>query len=116
LKLIGSKLEREHLALRDLSPERLKKDLELLKMGKVLSLNADYADGINNSFLLWLHLRKNLSLQAIISIMGNDCLILKQDYLKTFQMDISDIPDHPGFFTEGLDQASTLLRQYYNGI
>jgi hypothetical protein len=116
LKLIGSKLEREHLALRDLSPERLKKDLELLKMGKVLSLNADYADGINNSFLLWLHLRKNLSLQTIISIMGNDCLILKQDYLKTFQMDISDIPDHPGFFTEGLDQASTLLRQYYNGI
>jgi hypothetical protein len=55
IKVIGQNLEFFQTASHDLSPSRLMRDIASLA-SKSLALDADLMGGVNNSFLVWLHL------------------------------------------------------------
>jgi hypothetical protein len=119
---IGRRVETSHCLTHDLSPERLKRDLMKLNEN-MLAPNGDLADGVSNSFLVWLFMKKNYSedqIKSEFSFRNDDewneifepRKPLMREFWRTYIPDFNIQSDYLDI--EGIKKASQLYQIYYD--
>ncbi|KAH9265555.1 hydroxymethylglutaryl-CoA reductase, degradative [Batrachochytrium salamandrivorans] len=114
LASLGRRLEREQAIAHDLSPERIIRDLSIVRV-QGLSYFGDLRNGLVNVFLIWLQIVREWSLDRILSIgrpqphVSSDCTSGKMPLFLGLELEMRDfIREMALFETESLALSDSM--------
>ncbi|KAI8910415.1 hydroxymethylglutaryl-CoA reductase [Gorgonomyces haynaldii] len=113
---LGAAFELQQIVAHDVSPTKLHRDIELMRL-KGLSKDAAITHGVVNGFLFWLSEHKHFSDQQILDLLDGSDVAYKShkqlylDFIALFSKEISG--EFAGIDLDKCRHATKLYRQYY---